>query len=88
MTAHTEAAQRSIDLRPLFAPRSMALVGASPKNDTARMLRENIARVGAATRPYNVNPNYDEIDGGPCYPDIAALPEAHGLPTRLTVISG
>jgi acyl-CoA synthetase (NDP forming) len=53
----------------------MALVGASPRNDTARLLRENIARVGAATRPYSVNPKYDEIDGAPCYPDLAALPE-------------
>jgi acyl-CoA synthetase (NDP forming) len=53
----------------------MALVGASPRNDTARMLRENIARVGATTRPYNVNPKYTEVDGGPCYPDLASLPE-------------
>ena len=53
----------------------MALVGASPRNDTARMLRENIARVGGATRPYNVNPKYDEVDGGRCYPDLASLPE-------------
>jgi acyl-CoA synthetase (NDP forming) len=70
-----EASATTIDLRPLFAPRSMALVGASPNNDTARMLRENIARVGAATRPYNVNPKYDAVDGGPCYPDLASLPE-------------
>lgn len=53
----------------------MGLVGASAKNDTARMLRENIARVGAATRPYWVNPNYDEVDGARCYPDLASLPE-------------
>ncbi len=71
----TDASPSGIDLRPLFAPRSMALVGASPRNDTARMLRENIARVGGATRPYNVNPKYDEVDGGPCYPDLASLPE-------------
>ena len=53
----------------------MALVGASPKNDTARLLRDNIARVGAATRPYWVNPKYDLIDGERCYPDLASLPE-------------
>lgn len=66
---------RQFDLRALFAPRSMALVGASPRNDTARMLRENIARVGGTTRPYWVNPKYDEVDGARCYPDLAALPE-------------
>lgn len=75
MTQVAEPSATTIDLRPLFAPRSMALVGASPNNDTARTLRENIARVGAATRPYNVNPKYDEVDGGPCYPDLASLPE-------------
>ena len=52
----------------------MALVGASPRNDTARILRDNITRLGAATRPYLVNPNYHEIDGLACYPDLAALP--------------
>jgi len=72
----TEAVEaRTIDLRPLFAPRSMALVGASPRNDTARMLRENIARVGGSTRPYWVNPKYDRVDDARCYPDLAALPE-------------
>jgi acyl-CoA synthetase (NDP forming) len=75
MTAGTGVADRTIDLRPLFAPRSMALVGASPRNDTARMLRDNIARVGGATRPYSINPKYAEVDGRRCYPDIAALPE-------------
>ncbi|HJP89261.1 MAG TPA: acetate--CoA ligase family protein [Candidatus Limnocylindrales bacterium] len=69
------ASPRAIDLRPLFAPRSMALVGASPKNDTARILRENISRVGASTRPFWVNPKYDTVDGATCYPDLASLPE-------------
>lgn len=72
---HHAAGSRVIDLRPLFAPRSMALVGASPKNDTARVLRDNIARVGASTRPYFVNPKYDLIDGAPCHPDLSSLPE-------------
>jgi acyl-CoA synthetase (NDP forming) len=71
----TPDAARTIDLRPLFAPRSMALVGASPRSDTARMLRENIARVGGTTRPYWVNPKYDEVDGARCYPDLGSLPE-------------
>ncbi len=70
----------------------MALVGASPRHDTARMLRDNIARVGAPTRPYNVNPKYGEIDGGPCYPDLASLPEVPDVvvalvgPTRATAV--
>jgi acetate---CoA ligase (ADP-forming) len=73
------AERRTIDLRPLFAPRSIALVGASPTSDTGRILRENIGRVGAATRMHLVNPKYDAIDGAPCYPDLAALPEVPDL---------
>ena len=33
------------------------------------------ARIGAATRCHYVNPKYDVIDGSPCFPDLAALPE-------------
>jgi acyl-CoA synthetase (NDP forming) len=71
----TRVKARTIDLRPLFAPRSIAVVGASPRSDTARILRDNIARLGAETRCHLVNPRYDEIDGARSYPDLAALPE-------------
>ena len=83
MTAVAATSASTIDLRPLFAPRSIALVGASPRNDTARMLRDNIARVGAPTTLYPVNPKYAEIDGGPCYPDLAALPEVPDIVVAL-----
>ncbi|HUG29020.1 MAG TPA: acetate--CoA ligase family protein [Candidatus Limnocylindria bacterium] len=66
---------RTIDIRPLFSPRSVAVVGASPRSNTARILRDNIARVGGDTRCYFVNPKYAEVEGAPCYPDITALPE-------------
>jgi acetate---CoA ligase (ADP-forming) len=65
----------TIDLRPLFGPRSIALVGASPSSDTVGIFRRNIERLGAATRCHLVNPKYREIDGAPCYPDLASLPE-------------
>ena len=75
-TTERPATDRStIDLRPLFAPRAIAVVGASPKSDTARILRDNIERIGAATRCYLVNPRYETIDGLPCFPDLAAVPE-------------
>ena len=66
---------RAIDLRPLFAPRSIALVGASPSSDTVGIFRRNIERLGGGTRCHFVNPKYPSIDGSPCYPDLAALPE-------------
>ena len=63
-------------LSSLLAPQSIALVGASPKYETVgngmiRGVREG--RFGG--RVYLVNPNYPEIDGLPCYPTLAALPE-------------
>jgi acyl-CoA synthetase (NDP forming) len=74
-TRAKSAADGSIDLRPLFAPRSIAIVGASPRSDLARTVRDNIARLGSETRCYFVNPRYEEIDGSPSHPDLATLPE-------------
>lgn len=75
MPANGAAGSRTFDLRPLFAPRSIAIVGASPRSDLARTMRDNIPRVGSETRCFFVNPRYEEIDGSPSFPDLAALPE-------------
>jgi acetate---CoA ligase (ADP-forming) len=81
MTGATDPSGRAatdrppIDLRPLFAPRSIAVVGASPRSDLARTVRDNLVVLGSATRCHFVNPKYDEAWGQPCYPDLAALPE-------------
>lgn len=66
---------RRFDLQPLFAPRSIALVGASPTNDTVRIFRDNLVGLGTPTRLHLVNPNYDSIGTDPCYPELAALAE-------------
>jgi len=82
----------TIDLRPLFAPRSIALVGASPNSDTVGIFRRNIERIGATTRCHLVNPKYETIDGSPCYPDLAAVPEVPDIaiaavgPLRATAV--
>jgi acetate---CoA ligase (ADP-forming) len=64
-----------IDLRPLFAPRSIAVVGASARGGIAQTVRANLRVLGSETRCHFVNPRYDELDGQPCYPSIADLPE-------------
>ncbi len=64
-----------IDLRPLFAPRSIAVVGASPRGGIAVTVRENLRILGSATRVHFVNPNYRAIDGSPCHPSLDDLPE-------------
>ena len=55
-----------IDLRPLFAPRSIAVVGASPRGWLGATVRDNLRIMRSATRCYFVNPRYTEIDGDPC----------------------
>ncbi len=68
-------ARTGIDLRPLFAPRSIAIVGASPRNDIGPVVRDNLAVMGSETRCHFVNPTYTEVAGSPCWPTLDALPE-------------
>ncbi len=60
----------------LLKPRSIAIVGASarPEMMGMRALR-NLRRFGFAGSLYQVNPRYQELEGAPCYPSLAALPE-------------
>jgi acyl-CoA synthetase (NDP forming) len=71
----TEPERPPIDLQPLFAPRSVAVVGASARGGIARTVRDNFRTMSSDTRCHFVNPRYGELDGQPCYPSIAALPE-------------
>jgi acyl-CoA synthetase (NDP forming) len=81
-----------IDLRPLFAPRSIAVIGASARGGIARTVRNNLGVLDSATRCHFVNPRYDELDGQPCYPSIAELPEVPDIvlvavnPLRATAV--
>ena len=65
----------AIDLRPLFAPRSIAVVGASPRSGIAKTVQQNLTVMKSATRCHFVNPRYDELYDQPCYPSLGALPE-------------
>jgi acyl-CoA synthetase (NDP forming) len=76
MTAESPSgALPAIDLHALFAPRSVAVVGASPRSDIAQTVRDNLLTMGSSTTCYFVNPKYEEAWGSPCYPDLASLPE-------------
>src|SRR5512143_4006326 len=65
----------TIDLQPLFAPRSIAVVGASPRSWIAETVRDNLRVIGSSARCHFVNPNYRELHGQPCYPSLDDLPE-------------
>lgn len=71
--SHTAPARAP--LATLFAPSSVAIVGASRRETSlaARPLRL-LDRFGFEGEIYPVNPSYDEIGGRACYPTIAEIP--------------
>ena len=73
--ASPAAAPRSIDLTPVFRPRSIAVVGASARSWIAETVRDNLRLMASDTRCHFVNPKYEELLGQPCYPSLDALPE-------------
>ncbi len=71
------------DLTHFFAPRAVALIGASPnpKKLSFGVLR-NLTRSGFRGDVFLVNPRYPVVDGLTCYPTIAAVP----APVELAVL--
>jgi len=67
-------------LEPLFAPRSVAVVGASDRaGSVGRSILLNIRDAGFAGTLYAVNRHATDIEGIPSVPAPAALPEAPDL---------
>jgi acetate---CoA ligase (ADP-forming) len=63
-------------LQSMLEARSVALVGASPRPGSfGRRMVEEVAKSASRPRLYPVNPKYAELDGLPCYPTLAELPE-------------
>jgi acyl-CoA synthetase (NDP forming)/GNAT superfamily N-acetyltransferase len=81
------ARERSSDaasLRHVFAPGSVAVIGASRRPGTVgRAILDNIATGGYRGRIYAVNPHVAAIGDIPCSPAVADLPE----PPDLAVIA-
>ena len=71
--------ERSADLaslRPVLAPASVAVIGAGRGSGSAgRIVLRNIVSGGFPGPVYAVNPGAAELDGVPCMPSAAALPE-------------
>lgn len=67
-------------LDTVFAPRSIALVGASPREGSlgATVLR-NLRRAGFAGPIWSINPRHRTIGDLPCHRSLANLPEAPDL---------
>jgi acyl-CoA synthetase (NDP forming)/GNAT superfamily N-acetyltransferase len=78
--AHRESLADVESLRPLLAPRSVVVVGASRRPETVgRSILENIVAGGYAGPVYAVNPHASELAGVPCLPAVSDLPHAPDL---------
>jgi acyl-CoA synthetase (NDP forming) len=79
------------NLRPLLAPRSIAIVGASESPDSwAPEIERSLRRVGHAGDLYPINPKYDTLWGRPCLGSVTELPRGVDLvvfvvPARVVV---
>ncbi|HUY99702.1 MAG TPA: acetate--CoA ligase family protein [Thermomicrobiaceae bacterium] len=62
-------------LYPLFYPRSVAVVGASPKGGYGLGVISALTSFGFTGPIYPVNPNHATIAGLPAYPELGAIPE-------------
>ncbi|UPV76755.1 acetate--CoA ligase family protein (plasmid) [Halorussus limi] len=67
------------DLDPLFAPESVAVVGASPDSWYSSQLMDNLLDYGYDGTVYPVNPSRDEAWDRTCYDTIADVPEVVDL---------
>ena len=71
------------DLRKIFNPATIAVIGASEKEETfGRAVLENALNSGSRT-VYPVNPNRKTVLGNPCWPEIGAVPG----PVDLAIVS-
>ena len=77
MNSWTDGHQRSID--KMLNPRSIAVVGATPKGGYGGRLLTAVMKAQDRVRIYPVNPNYDEMAGVRCYHSVSELPEAPDL---------
>ena len=72
------------DVEALLHPNNIAIVGATERaGNWSEVIWNNLKRHGFAGAVYPVNPRYTTIWGGPCYPDVASLPEP---PDHLVII--
>jgi acetyltransferase len=68
------------NLDKIFQPASIAVIGASEKNDSiGRALMENLVQSKYRGDLYPVNPNYDDLLGYKAYSNVAEVPQTADL---------
>src|SRR5258705_3645584 len=67
-------------LSPLLEPRSIAIVGASPReHSTGQSMLRTLKDLRFGGPIYPINPRYEQIEGLTCYSSLEALPAAVDL---------
>jgi acetyltransferase len=73
------------NLDKLFAPRSVALIGATPRpGSVGAVVARNLRRAGFAGELMLVNPHHRTIEGLDVYPNVASLPQVPDLGVIVT----
>ena len=69
-----------VSLKSLFAPKSVAVIGASRHDGTlGKMFLDSLVGMKYKGTIYPINPKADEINGIRCFPDIGSVPETPDL---------
>ncbi len=77
MSAEAVMTTKKKDLKALFEPKVIAVVGASRRTEAVGYaILKNLIQTGYTGKIYPVNPKSDEILGVKCYPTVADIPEA------------
>ena len=73
------------NLDKLFGPRSVALIGATPRpGAVGALVTRNLRRAGFAGELMLVNPHHSTIDGLAVHPNVASLPQVPDLAIIIT----
>ena len=72
----TSESATTLTLEPVFRPKSIAVVGASPSNVWGKQALQNLKNMGYEGKVVAVNPKYTEIIGFDCYPSLKDIPFA------------
>jgi acetyltransferase len=74
------AANKTLNLKALFEPQTVAVIGASRRKDAVGYaILSNLKSGGFKGKIYPINPKTDSIDGVKCFPAIADVPDAIDL---------
>ncbi len=71
----TWTADQLSSIHNMLNPRSIAVVGASPRMAYGGRMLAAALKASARVNVYPVNPRYEEVQGVQCYPSVTALPE-------------